>query len=310
MFKQDPSSPRFTGISTFFKAPFSTSPETADIGIVGIPYDGGTTNRPGARHGPRAVREASTMVAQESPETGSRPFSDRAIADFGDIVPPEPFDLEPALKQIEDGLHPLHKKGLRLLCVGGDHSITLPVLRSLRRTTTEPLALVHVDAHCDTGTGYMGSRFHHGAPFAVAVEEGLIDPRRAIQIGIRGPMSSVNTWRFSHEQGMKVIQMEEFEELGPRVVANAAKEVAGEHPCYLSFDIDSLDPAFAPGTGTPVIGGLTSREAIRLIRGLSGLKLVGADVVEVLPAYDVAGITALAAATIAFEILCQLSLVA
>lgn len=191
------------------------------------------------------------------------------------------------------------------LSVGGDHSVTLPILRVLG--ASGPVGLIHIDAHCDTGDGYMGSRFHHGAPFARAVEEGVLDPKRTVQIGIRGPLNSAEVWKLSREYGMRVIMMDEVIDRGLESVIAEAKAVVGQQDCYLSFDIDSLDPAFAPGTGTPVVGGFTSREAIRLVRGMAGINFVGADVVEVSPLLDVQQTTSLVAATILFEILCVLS---
>jgi len=191
------------------------------------------------------------------------------------------------------------------LSVGGDHSISLPILRAIARNG--PLGLVHFDAHCDTGDDYLGSRFHHGAPFRRAVEEGLIDPKRAIQIGIRGSLNKSDIWQFSYDRGMRVVSIEEFDDKGWRWAAEEAQKIIGESPGYVSFDIDSLDPTYAPGTGTPEPGGLTTLEVQRLLRELGGLDLVGADVVEVSPPFDTSGMTSMTAATILFELLCVLA---
>jgi len=300
--------PRFTGVASFFRAPLVPNHDDwsdIDIGIVGVPFDGGTTNRPGARLGPRAVRDQSSMIAPWNQSTDVNPFKRLKVADIGDAWAEEPFDLEPALDQITRCFEAIRDSGVTPLAVGGDHSVSLPILRALGRS--KPVGLIHIDAHCDTGDGYMGSKFHHGAPFARAVEEGVLDPKRTIQIGIRGPLNSSEVWKLSREYGMRVIMMDEVIDRGLRSVISEARDVVGEEECYLSFDIDSLDPAFAPGTGTPVAGGFTSREAIQLVRGMSGVNLIGADVVEVSPLLDVQNTTSLVAATILFEILCLLS---
>ena len=300
-------SPRFTGIPTFFRAPYAGGSEDwarQDIGMVGVPYDGGTTNRPGARHGPRAVRVESTMIARWNTATDVNPFELCTVADCGDAWVREPFHLESSLEEIGGFFRDLHGAGVVPMAVGGDHAISLPILRALG--TGSPVGMVHIDAHCDTGDGYMGSRYHHGAPFARAVEEGVLDPKRTIQIGIHGPLNS-DIWHFSRESGMRVVTMDECDERGLGEIISEARAVVGDGPCYLSFDIDALDPAFAPGTGTPVVGGFTSREAIRLIRGMRGLDLIGADLVEVSPPFDPSGVTALTGATLMFEMLCLLA---
>jgi len=276
------SAPRFTGPATFFRLPYVPDPRdwtTLDIGVLGIPFDGGTTNRPGARHGPRAVREYSTMIAPWNSAMDLNPFLRCSIADVGDAWPSEPFALEPSLAAIEAHLRRLVECGVMPLSVGGDHSISYPILKAIG--ASGPVGMIHIDAHCDTGMGYMGSRFHHGAPFSRAVEAGVLDPHRTIQIGIRGPLNDSSIWAFSRTSGMRVIEMDEVDDRGIDEVIGEARAVIGDGPCYLSFDIDALDPAFAPGTGTPVIGGFTSREVLRLLRGLRGLQFVGADLVEV-----------------------------
>ena len=191
------------------------------------------------------------------------------------------------------------------LAVGGDHSVTLPVFRAIAKD--RPIGMIHIDAHCDTGDDYMGSKFHHGAPFSRAVEEGLLDPKRTVQIGIRGSVNDLDLWKFSHDSGMRVIYMDEFHRLGIDQTLQEARRIVGQGPVYISFDIDSLDPAFAPGTGTPEIGGLTSLEAQLLIRGCSGLNIIGADMVEVAPSFDPSGSTAMVGANILFELLCVIA---
>ena len=297
--------PRYSGVATFFRAPLTEMAENVDIGVVGVPFDGGVTNRTGARHGPRAVREASTLIRRYNQATGVGPFDLVRVADLGDAWIEQPYELTGALGEIEAFFQNVQTAGVVPLSVGGDHSISLPILRALKRE--KPLGLVHIDAHCDTGDDYLGSRFHHGAPFRRAVEEGLIDPRRTIQIGIRGSLNQLDMWDFSCASGMRVIAIEEFADLGWREVARQARALIGDAPAYLSFDVDGLDPVYAPGTGTPEPGGIKMLEGQRLLRELGGLDLIGADVVEVSPPFDLSGVTALNAATILFEILCLLA---
>lgn len=296
--------PRYTGIATFFRAPMAADPAEADVAVIGVPFDGGVTHRSGARHGPRAVRDQSTLLRRHNAATGAAPFADARVRDLGDCWIEQPYELTGAHREIEGFLRGVVAAGAAPLCVGGDHSITLPILRAVAQGG--PLGLVHVDAHPDTGGDYMGSRFHHGAPFSRAVEEGLLDPRRCIQIGIRGTTNDPGMWTFSERTGMRVVTMDEFADKGWRWAAEEARRVVGEGATYLSYDIDSLDPAFAPGTGTPEAGGLTTIEALRLMRALAGLDLVAADLVEVAPAWDPSYVTALNAASILYEILCQL----
>ncbi|HUC17307.1 MAG TPA: agmatinase [Acetobacteraceae bacterium] len=297
--------PRFTGVPTFFRLPYREDLAALDIGVIGVPFDGGVTNRPGARHGPREVRNQSSLMRIINAATGVTPFASRRVADLGDCWIEQPYALEAALAEIADFFRTVKAAGVTTLAVGGDHSISLPILRAV--AANGPLGMVHIDAHCDTGDDYLGSRFHHGAPFRRAVEENLLDPKRVIQIGIRGTVNDPNMWRFSRESGMRVMPMDEFQDLGWRAALSEAKRVIGDGPTYLSFDIDALDPAYAPGTGTPEAGGLTTREAMRLLRGLTGHEFVGADLVEVSPPFDHAGLTALHGAAILFELLCLLA---
>jgi guanidinopropionase len=297
--------PRYTGIPTFMRAPYAETLDGLDIAMIGVPYDGGVTNRPGSRHGPREVRNQSSLMRLTNQATGARPYQSCQVADVGDAFVEKPFHLENAHDEIQRAFEPLQAAGVIPLAVGGDHSISLPILRVLGKE--RPVGMVHIDAHCDTGDGHLGSRFHHGAPFSRAVEEGVLDPERTVQIGIRGSLNDPDQWSFSYDSGMRVIQMHEAHAMGIDAVLAEARRVVGEGPTYLSFDIDALDPAFAPGTGTPEIGGFTSLEGQLLVRGLSGLDLIGADVVEVAPPFDPSGLTAMAGATIMFEILCVLA---
>jgi guanidinopropionase len=234
--------------------------------------------------------------------SGIAPFDLCRIADLGDAWVESPFHLESSLGEIAQFYERVATAGVVPVSVGGDHSVALPILRGIARR--RPVGMVHIDAHCDTGDDYLGSKFHHGAPFRRAAEEGLIDPRRVIQIGIRGGINDRDVWRFSYESGMRVVPMEEFYERGVKWAIEEARRVVGDGPTYISFDVDGLDPVFAPGTGTPEVGGLTTLEAQLLIRGLKGLDLVGGDVVEVSPPFDPSGVTALVGATMMFEILC------
>ena len=273
--------------------------------MVGVPYDGAVTNRPGARHGPREVRSASSMIRAIHPVTHSNPFELCRVGDAGDVPFENLYDIQVVHAEIETFFRALGDDGLMSLAIGGDHSVTLPILRALAKEGS--LGLIQVDAHTDTWDSFMGSDLSHGAPFRRAVEEGLIDPSRTVQIGIRGAQNSMEGWDFSDSTGMRGLFMDELTRIGAEAAAQEARRIVGHGPTYLSFDIDGLDPAFAPGTGTPEVGGLTTVEALTLLRGLRGVQLVGADVVEVAPPFDPTGITALAGATMAYELLCLLS---
>lgn len=299
--------PRFTGLATFFRLPWHEAFEAdpPEVGICGVPYDMGVTNRPGPRHGPREVRNMSSFLRRQNQATGVAPFAAARCADIGDAWVRRPYELIGAHREIEAFFARVHAAGIRPLSCGGDHSVSLPILRAIAKDG--PLAMIHIDAHADTGDGYMGSRFHHGAPFKVAVDEGLLDPRRVAQIGIRGSVHSMDMWKFSHDSGMRVMPMEEVEDRGWRACIDEAVALVGDRPVYVSFDIDSLDPAYAPGTGTPEAGGFTMREAQGMIRRLGGLDIRGADMVEVSPPFDVANLTALNGATVMFELLCAMT---
>ena len=296
---------RHTEIATFFRAPLARSLDDVDIAVVGIPFDGGVTHRPGARHGPREIRNASTLMRSYHHVSRFNPFDACGVRDVGDVRFHDIYHLDEAIGDIEGFYRHLAEADVTPLAAGGDHSITYPILKVLGEK--EPLGLVHVDAHTDTWGPFQGSKFHHGAPFRLAADAGVIDPKRTIQIGIRGPQNTQEGWDYSLESGMRVVFIEEFEELGVEGVIEEARRVIGDAPTYVSFDVDGLDPVYAPGTGTPEVGGLTTREGLRLLRGLSGLNLIGGDVVEVAPPFDPSGGTALVGATLLFEILCLLA---
>jgi guanidinopropionase len=299
------SGPRYMHIPTFMRTPLIADASEFDIAFVGVPYDGAVTNRPGARHGPREVRNASTMMRAIHPTTRVNPYELRRVGDGGDVPFTRLYEPEAAHQDIERFISGFKKEGVVPLAVGGDHSVTLPVLRAL--ASDEPVGLIHIDAHTDTWDEFMGSRYSHGAPFRRAVEERLIDPRRTIQIGIRGAQESTEGWDYSAAAGMRVVFMDEVTRVGVEAVGQEALRIVGSGPTYLSFDIDSIDPAFAPGTGTPEIGGLTSVEALTLLRALRGVQLMGADVVEVAPPFDPTGGTSLIAATVLYELLCLMA---
>ena len=296
------SAPRYMDIATFMRAPLIGDPADFDIAMVGVPYDGAVTNRAGARHGPREVRNASSMMRAIHPTTRLNPFELRRVGDGGDVPFTRLYEPEAAHKDIEEFIAGFKAAGVVTLAVGGDHSVTLPILRGL--SPGRPVGLIHIDAHTDTWDEFMGTRYSHGAPFRRAVEEGLIDPERTVQIGIRGAQNSPEGWDYSESTGMRVIFMDEVTRLGMDAVAEEARRIVGSGPAYLSFDIDSLDPAFAPGTGTPEVGGLTTVECLTLLRALRGVQLMGADVVEVAPPFDPTGGTSLIAATVLYELLC------
>jgi len=295
--------PRYVGIPTFFRTPHTQDLMAVDIGLIGVPFDGGVTNRTGARHGPREVRNQSSLLRPINTATGAQPFTDLRVRDLGDCWIEEPYTLSGALGEIESFYRQVVTAGVTPISVGGDHSIAWPILRAV--AAGGPIGMVHIDAHGDTGDDYMGSRFHHGSPFRRAVEDGLLDPKRVIQIGLRGTSTVPGSlWEFSEDSGMRVLPMDELHDRGWRWAVEEARRVVGAGPCYLSFDIDSLDPVWAPGTGTPEAGGLTMIEAQRIVRGLMGLDVVAADLVEVSPPFDVGGLTAFHGASMLFEILC------
>ncbi len=297
--------PRYTGIPTFMRAPLVHDPAAVDIALIGVPFDGGVTNRTGARHGPREIRNASSLMRAIHHVTRIDPYALCRVGDLGDVRFPRLFDLNATVDDIAAYYARVHAAGAAPLSAGGDHAITYPIFRGI--AAERPVGMVHIDAHTDTWDEFLGSKLTHGAPFRRAVEDGLLDPKRTVQIGIRGPQNTEEGWGFSIDHGMRVIYMEEFTEMGVEAVIAEARRVVGDGPTYISFDVDGLDPVYAPGTGTPEVGGLTTIEAQRLIRGLRGLDLVGGDVVEVAPPFDPSGNTALVGATMMYEILCVLA---
>jgi agmatinase len=299
-------SPRFGQIATFMLLPAAASVEGLDVALLGIPYDGGTSYRAGARFGPRATREQSSLIRSWHPVLDVHPFERLRVADCGD-VDTVPISIEETYAAVSRRIDEVSAAGAIPLCVGGDHSVTLPILRSLARRHG-PLGVVHFDAHPDTWDEYFGHKFFHGTPFRRAVEEGVVDPRRFVQIGIRGPLYGPEDFAFHRQHGIEAIRIEAVKERGVSWVAGRLDRLRGG-AVYCSFDIDAVDPAYAPATGTPEVGGLTSFEALCLVRSLAGLSLVGADIVEVSPPYDGPGqITALLAANLMFELVCQFAL--
>lgn len=296
---------RYTDLATFMRAPPADSLDGVDIGLIGVPTDLGVTNRPGARHGPREIRNASSLMRTFNLALGIDPYALCRIADLGDVRFEHRYDLEQQVAEIEAYYRRVKAAGVRPVSAGGDHSITYPIFRAL--AADAPIGMVHIDAHTDTWAEFGGSKFTHGAPFRLAVQEGLLDPERTIQIGIRGGQNTLDGIEFSRRHGMRVVFIEEFAALGLDRVIEEARRVVGDGPTYLSFDVDGLDPVYAPGTGTPEIGGITTLEALRLLHGLRGLNLIGGDVVEVAPPYDQTGNTALVGATLMFEILCLIA---
>jgi guanidinopropionase len=297
--------PRFAEIATFLRAPHQLDLAGVEIGIAGVPFDGGATNRAGARHGPRAVRDLSSLMRATHHVTRVNPFDLCRIADVGDVRFNSLFDNATAQADIVAFYQRFAAAGVTPISIGGDHSITYAILKGF--VTGGPVGLVHIDAHTDTLGPIQGTRFHHGSPFRNAIEDGLLDPKRMVQIGIRGAHNAYEAWDFCARHGIRIIFIEEFDEIGVKGAVKIAREIVGETPAYVSFDIDALDPSIAPGTGTPEAGGLTMREAQGLVRGLSGLDLIGADVVEVSPPFDPGTNTALCGATILYELLCLLA---
>jgi len=301
--------PRYAGIATFMRLPHLAleDSEDVDIGLIGVPWDGGTTNRAGARHGPRQMRDLSTLTRNVHHQTGIRPYELANCADLGD-TPVNPVDLMDTLTRVQNFFDDVCGRGITPLTAGGDHLISLPILKALAKVHGGPLGMVHFDAHTDTWDRYFGDyQYTHGTPFRRAIEEGALDPKRTVQIGIRGGLYTPDDKDWGLEQGIRVIEIEEFKDLGVEGTIAEAKRVVGHDKTYVSFDVDALDPVYAPGTGTPEIGGLTTQEAQAMIRGLRGLNLVGGDVVEVSPPFDPSGNTALVGVTMMWEILCLLA---
>ncbi|BAB51449.1 agmatinase [Mesorhizobium japonicum MAFF 303099] len=294
----------YSGIPTFLAAPYreiaAENPNFGDlqVAIIGVPMDLGVTNRPGSRFGPRALR-AIERIGPYNHVLECAPTHELRVADIGDTPFRSRYRLETSHEDIERRTNQIVDAGVIPLSVGGDHSISHPILKAVGKKA--PVGLIHIDAHCDTSGLFDMTKFHHGGPFRNAVLDGVLDPTRTIQIGIRG--SAEYLWEFTYESGMTVVHAEEVTGLGIPAIIEKARKIVGDGPTYVSFDIDSVDPAFAPGTGTPEVGGLTTREVLELLRGLKGLNIVGGDVVEVAPQYDATTNTAHAGAQVLFEIL-------
>ncbi|WP_299481767.1 agmatinase [uncultured Roseibium sp.] len=301
--------PRFAGVPTFMRLPHVAFGDErisdVDIGLIGTPWDGGTTNRPGPRHGPRQLRDMSTMIRAENGATGVRPFDLVNCADLGDVGP-NPASVEDSLDRMTAFYDQVVAQKIIPLSAGGDHLCSLPILRSLARNN--PVGMIHFDSHTDLFKSYFGGmQYTHGTPFRRAVEEELLDPKRVVQIGIRGTAYDREDRDFAKSVGIRVIPIEEFHARGPEDVMSEAREIAGAGETYVSYDIDFVDPAFAPGTGTPEVGGPNSFQSLQVARLLEGVNIVGADLVEVSPPFDQSGGTAFLGVSIMFEILCNMA---
>ena len=293
--------PRFAGIATFARLPRLVEVGRADVAVVGVPFDSGVSYRPGARFGPSHVREASRLLRPYNPAQDVFPFGAQQVADAGDIIG-NPFDIAAAVSEIEAGARALRERADRLVVIGGDHTIALPLLRAVH-AEHGPVAVLHFDAHLDTWDTYFGAPTTHGTPFRRASEEGLIDLTASMHVGIRGPLYAKSDLEDDERLGFAIVSSEFVEEQGVPAAVDRIRARVGDKPLYISIDIDVLDPAHAPGTGTPEAGGLTSRELLRMLRALTDLRIVGADVVEVAPAYDHAQLTAVAASHVVYELL-------
>ena len=300
--------PRFAGVPTFMRLPHvpleAPKIKEVDIGIIGVPWDSGTTNRPGPRHGPRQLRDASTMIRAQHPVSGIRPYEKLNCADLGDVSI-NPADIEDSINRITSFYKKVIEQGIKPLTAGGDHLTSLPVLRAV--ANKGPLGMIHFDSHTDLFHSYFdGTMFTHGTPFRRTVEENLLDPKRVIQIGIRGTQYDREDLDFADSVGIRVVKIEEFFDRGIEDVMAEAREIVGELETYISYDIDFIDPAFAPGTGTPEVGGPNSYEALKVVRELTGVKIVAADMVEVSPPFDASSNTAFLGVSVMFELLCQM----
>jgi guanidinobutyrase / D-arginase len=298
--------PRFNGPATFARLPRIDEVPKADVAVVGVPFDSAVSYRPGARFGPAHVRAASKLLRTFNPVQNIEPFAVQQVVDAGDIAC-NPFDIGEAIRQIDQGAREIAGTGAKLMTIGGDHTIALPLLRVMHEMHG-PIAVVHFDAHLDTWDTYFGAPYTHGTPFRRASEEGLIDKTASIHVGIRGPLYSPQDLSDDQVLGFQVIGAHDMDDLGWRGVVERIRARVGDRPTYVSLDIDVLDPSFAPGTGTPEAGGLTSRELLNILRAFAELNLVGADVVEVAPAYDHAEITGVAASHAAFELISAMAL--
>jgi agmatinase len=299
-------SPRFAGVRTFMRLPHVRTLENVDFVVLGIPWDDATTHRPGARFGPEGIRRVSIMLRPWNPYWDIKIFDYLSGVDYGD-VPVVPGYIEDTYARIEAEFERIARAGVTSIAMGGDHSVTLGELRGLAKVYG-PLALVHIDAHLDTLDQYFGRKYNHGTPFRRAVEEGLVDPHKSIQVGIRGSNYGPEDYQGTRDLGYELITMYELQEIGLEAALERIHRRVGQHPCFISIDIDSVDPAYAPGTGTPEVEGFTSREIMKLVRGLRGLHFKAADVVEVLPALDPGEITAYLGGNLMYELISLLAL--
>jgi agmatinase len=297
--------PRFAGPATFARLPRIDEVSDVDVAVVGVPFDAGVSYRPGARFGPAHIRESSRLLRPYNPAADVEPFARQQVVDAGDVAV-NPFDIDEAITQVEAGARAVLERSSRLVTIGGDHTIALPLLRAVA-ARHGPVAVVHFDAHLDTWDTYFGAPYTHGTPFRRASEEGLLDTSACVHVGTRGPLYSPGDLGDDRRLGFEVVGSVEMDDLGARGVVERIRDRVEDRPVYVSVDIDVLDPAFAPGTGTPEAGGLTSRELLAVLRSFAGLRLVGADVVEVAPAYDHAEITGIAAAHVVYELLSALA---
>ncbi|MCP4826362.1 MAG: agmatinase [Shimia sp.] len=301
--------PRFAGVPSFMRLPVMDLDHDriadVDVGLIGVPWDSGTTNRPGPRHGPRQLRDASTMIRAQNGATRVRPFDLINCADLGDVGP-NPADIHDSMERITAFYDDVRAQGITPLTAGGDHLTSLPILRSLAKDS--PVGMVHFDSHTDLYHSYFGGTMYtHGTPFRRAVEEGLLDPKRVVQIGIRGSTYDDEDTDFAKSVGIRVIRIEEFFKRGLEDVMSEARGIVGTEPTYVSYDIDFVDPTFAPGTGTPEVGGPNSFQALEVVRKLDGLNIIGADMVEVSPPFDSSGGTAFLGVSVMFELLCVMA---
>ena len=297
--------PRFADIATFFRLPIIKDLNKLDYCVCGIPWDGGTTNRPGARHGPREIRNASSLIRTYHPSSLKSPYDKFQIADIGDC-PVNPADLQDSLNKVTNFYNKIFDSKTIPLSIGGDHLVSLPILRALAKN--KPVGMFQFDSHSDTWDTYFGGfKYTHGTPFRRAIEENLIDPKKYVIIGIRGGLYDPNDMTWAKEQGITIITIDEYYKMGFKEVMKIVKDVLGDTASYLTFDIDGIDPTHAPGTGTPEVGGFNVRESQQIIRDLNTINVVGAAVVEVSPPFDVNHMTSLVGATIAFEILCTMN---
>ncbi len=297
--------PRAGGIATMMRLPVATLADNIDVGFIGVPFDIGTSNRVGARYGPRQIRAESSLLRPYNMATRAAPFESLQVADLGDCAI-NTFNLLDSIRIIEEYYDKVADAGVVPLTLGGDHTIVLPILRALRKKHAQPIGIVHIDAHADVNDEMFGEKIAHGTPFRRALEENLIDPHRMVQIGLRGTGYSAEDFDWCRAQGIRVVQAEECWHKSLAPLMEEVRAMMGDGPVYISYDIDGLDPAFAPGTGTPEVGGLTVQQGLEIVRGCKGLNIIGGDLVEVSPPYDSTGNTSLLGANLLFEMLCVL----